>query len=101
PGPSGRLDGQRNVPIPIASIGYDAATNTVAIVPGRRIALAGRVKLTISGDLSGLSSAQGILLDGNNDGRPGGNFEAILQGFGSRPPQPLPPWIFDPPHRRR
>lgn len=101
PGPTGRLDGVRNLPIPLKSVVYNAETNSVVIVPGRRISLHTPVKLTINGDLAGLYSAEGIMLDGNDDGRPGGNYETILQGFASRPPRPLPPWIFNGPHRIR
>lgn len=92
PGPTGRLDGVRNIPIPIATIGYNPDTYTVVLIPARRISLSDQVKLTINGDMGGLYSPEGILLDGNNDGHPGGNFEVILQGFTAAPSRPLPPW---------
>lgn len=95
PGPAGRLDGVLNPPIPIKSLSYDPATNSVVLIPNRRISLHDRVKLTINGDMVGVSSAQGIVLDGNADGRVGGNFVAILEGFTARPPRPLPPWVFN------
>lgn len=99
-GADGKLNGVRDAPIPIASITVDSTRTTVTIIPGRRISLHEPVRLTINGDLAGVYSADGILLDGNNDGRAGGNYVAILQGFGARPPRPLPPWIFRGPGRR-
>ena len=65
--------------VPISSAVYDPATLTVTLHPCRRLNFHYGYKLTVIGTApSGLTDTQGLLLDGNNDGKPGGNFVTVL-----------------------
>ncbi len=93
-----RLDDSTNFPVGILFAGYNAATRTVFLLPSRRIALNDPVELTINGNIAGLTNADGVPLDGNGDGRPGGIYTTVLDGFTTRPPRPLPPPPLRPVH---
>jgi photosystem II stability/assembly factor-like uncharacterized protein len=62
---------------------YDAAAQTVTLVPSQVLNLHRVYRLTVNGTVPlGLTNTSGFLLDGNGDGKPGGNYVAILRGFG-------------------
>jgi uncharacterized repeat protein (TIGR01451 family) len=71
---------------------YDASTRTVTLIPRYRLNLHRQAQLTVNGSLPmGISDPSGNLLDGDRDGRPGGNFvttidRSLLAGpFDNRP----------------
>ena len=71
-GPAGRS-------IAIASAQYDPSTDMVALHPTKRINLHYTYTLTVSGTgPNGLTDTDGRLLDGNDDGKPGGNFKTTI-----------------------
>ena len=71
-GPAGRS-------IAIASAQYDLSTDMVALHPTKRIYLFATYTLTVSGTgPNGLTDTDGRLLDGNDDGKPGGNFKTTI-----------------------
>ena len=69
----------RETPIPITSAVYDPAALTVTLTPRRSLTVQGRYLLTVRGTGTGVADLNGNLLDGNNDGIPGGNFTTILR----------------------
>ncbi len=90
-GPDGRFGTHDDRSIAIKSAVYDATTNTVTLTPARRLNLHRRYELIVNGSTAtGVADVAGNLLDGNSDGRPGGNYVAILRGFGlDRPKTPF------------
>jgi hypothetical protein len=67
----------------ISSVTYNAATRTVTVRPNGRIPLRVPAQLTVrSSGPNGLTDRSGTLLDGDRDGRPGGDFVATFQGVG-------------------
>jgi hypothetical protein len=71
-GPGGRT-------IKIRRAIYDAATNTVTLVPALRLNLHWTYDLSINGSTaSGLTSPEGLLLDGAGTGVPGSNYMTRL-----------------------
>ena len=71
-GPAGRS-------IAIASAQYDPSTDVVTLHPTKRINLHYTYTLTVSGTgPNGLTDTDGRLLDGNDDGKPGGNFKTTI-----------------------
>ena len=71
----------------IRSAIYDPATLTVTLHPFRRINLHHRYKLIVVGtDPGGLTSAQGQLLDGADNGQPGSNYRTTLISRGLADP---------------
>ena len=62
---------------------YDAVARTVTLVPSQSLNLHLVYRLTVNGmSPNGLTNTSGVLLDGNGDGNPGGNYVADLRGFG-------------------
>ncbi|MFO0957964.1 MAG: hypothetical protein U0800_11135 [Isosphaeraceae bacterium] len=63
-------------PVAIASARYDARSNTVTLLLKGKVS--GPLQLTIHGDAN-LRDKAGNLLDGNNDGKPGGDYVRTLK----------------------
>src|SRR5271157_5748384 len=62
---------------------YDATDYTVTLTPGRPLALNSKAELVIRGNSpNGLRVSQGNLIDGNDDGHPGGNAIIFLSSSG-------------------
>jgi len=62
---------------------YDATDYTVTLTPGRPFALTRKAELVINGNPpNGLRDSQGNLIDGNDDGHPGGNAIVFLSSSG-------------------
>ena len=75
PGRDGRLGTADDRPIPLTSAVYDAATRTVTLSPNRLLNVHFRYRITVNGSPPlGLTDRFGTLLDGDRDGRPGGDF---------------------------
>ncbi len=69
--------------IPIESATYDPGSRSVKLFPSRRLDLARRFRLTIrANNPTGVADARGRLLDGNEDGRAGGDFNGRIRRFG-------------------
>jgi photosystem II stability/assembly factor-like uncharacterized protein len=74
--------------IPLVSATYDSTAQTVTLVPNQLLDLHRVYRLTVNGTApTGLTNTSGVLLDGNGDGKPGGNYVAILRGFGLDEPK--------------
>jgi hypothetical protein len=62
---------------------YNASNSLATLRPGQPFTLTKRVQLQVNGlQPSGLEDGAGRLIDGNNDGQPGGNAVAILRKSG-------------------
>ncbi len=84
PGADGRLGTRDDVRVAVRSASYDATALTVTLTPARRLNIHRRFRLTVRGTSpGGLTDATGILLDGDRDGRPGGDYRASMKGFGA------------------
>lgn len=82
-GRDGQLGTQDDVAIGLTRPFYDATNNTVSIRTRRAVSLHRRVTFAINGTApNGVRGANGQLLDGNNDGQPGGNFTRTFKGVG-------------------
>jgi cyclophilin family peptidyl-prolyl cis-trans isomerase len=69
--------------IKLRSASYNAADDTIALIPKKPFALSKAVQLLVDGDApSGLQDSQGRYIDGNHDGQAGGNAVAILSRSG-------------------
>jgi hypothetical protein len=80
-GPDGRLGTRDDRPIRLRASSYDAASRTVTLKPLRRLSSRNTYALLVSGTApGGLASLSGQLLDGDRDGRPGGDAKATLRG---------------------
>ncbi|WP_165074533.1 Ig-like domain repeat protein [Paludisphaera rhizosphaerae] len=77
PGRDGRLGTKDDRIIPLRDATYDAATHTVRIRPVGQVPLHGVSLLIIQGD-GGIVDQNGVALDGDDDGRPGGEYQAVL-----------------------
>ena len=65
--------------IVLESAAYNAATNTVTLTARKAFALTKTVQLRVSGQLPmGLEDSIDRLIDGDHDGQPGGDAEALL-----------------------
>ena len=64
--------------IPVVSASYDAAGQSVTLGLARPTPSNRPVALTINGGITGLTGANGVLFDGDNDQQPGGNYIALL-----------------------
>jgi hypothetical protein len=65
--------------IPLRSAQYEAASDSVTLTPRKPFDLTKVFQLRIDGRTgSGLEDASGLLIDGNNNGRPGGNVKVVL-----------------------
>jgi cyclophilin family peptidyl-prolyl cis-trans isomerase len=69
--------------IRLSSASYDAANDTIALIPKKPFALSKKVQLVVyGGPPSGLQDSQGRYIDGNDDGQAGGNVVRILSRSG-------------------
>src|SRR5207247_2109399 len=67
---------------------YEAATQTLILTPRRRLDIHRRFRLTVNGSTpTGVVDLNGNLLDGDANGQPGGDYTAILRGFGPDEPR--------------
>ncbi len=74
-------------PDPITSAVYDPATQSVTLTPLKRLPLSHGQELIANGFApGGLTSQQGVFLDGNSTGKPGSNYIAIFGGRRSLKP---------------
>lgn len=74
-----QLTGPDGIPIPIASASYNPMMRAVTIQPALRLDLHQTYQLVVNGTTpTGLTDLQGRLLDGNNDGLPGGNYVTAI-----------------------
>jgi uncharacterized membrane protein len=65
--------------VAISSAVYDPAALTVTLHPSRRLNFHYGYKLSVNGEApGGLTDTQGLLLDGHNDGKPGGNYVTVV-----------------------
>lgn len=69
--------------IPIKSAIYNPLTRTVTVTPLHRLSQRATYQLTVNGNFGGLASTAGIMLDGNGNGRAGGNFVVTFRGGGA------------------
>jgi len=82
-GPTGRSR-PHTLPIPIASAVYAPGALTVTLSPRRHLDLHRYYRLTVNGTPpAGLSSFDGVFLDGSGSGRPGSDYVALVHGFGT------------------
>jgi hypothetical protein len=90
PGRDRRLGTRDDILIGLRSAVYDAATRTVTLTTVGRIRPNTNILVTINAATDdpsvpvGVANLQGTLLDGNNDGRPGGVFRQVINS-GSLP----------------
>jgi hypothetical protein len=70
----------RPVALALAQASYNPATHAVTLTPAKRLAL--RTPLQLRLNASALTDGLGRPLDGNHDGRPGGDFLATLSPGG-------------------
>ncbi|MDG3004921.1 Ig-like domain repeat protein [Paludisphaera mucosa] len=79
PGRDGRLGTRDDRPIPLRDAVYDAATRSVTLRPTERLYLYGRSLLAVrAGVGAGVVDLAGNALDGDGDGRPGGDFVSVV-----------------------
>ena len=78
PGLDGRLGTRDDRTIRVRSVVHDASNRSVTINPFNRLLLRARYRLVLRGGESGISDTQGRVLDGDRDGRPGGDFVRII-----------------------
>jgi hypothetical protein len=83
PGKHGSYTARNAVVIPLKSATYTDSMHSVVLIPKKPFALTKPVQLLINGlSPSGLEDSFGRLIDGNDDGQPGGNAIAILSKKG-------------------
>ena len=83
PGKHGSFTAKNAGSIKLRSAVYDAASDTVTLTPKKAFSLSKPVELTINGNPpSGLQDTFGRLIDGDDDGTPGGNAAAVLRRSG-------------------
>jgi hypothetical protein len=69
--------------IPVRSAAYDSATQTVTLLPSRRIRLNELYQIQVNGTTAlGVSDLVGNRLDGDGDSRPGGDYSVRFRRFG-------------------
>ena len=74
-----KLVGPGNRRIKIKRAFYDAASDTVTLLPKTRLNIKSKFKLTVIGNTpSGVRSLSGLLIDGAHKGKPGSNFVTTL-----------------------
>jgi hypothetical protein len=82
-GTNGSFSAKNAKVIAIRSAVYDSVHHTVTLTPVTAFALKSPVQLTVNGTgTSGLQDTFRRLIDGNHDGKPGGNAVAILSQSG-------------------
>ncbi|QDV38451.1 Calx-beta domain-containing protein [Tautonia plasticadhaerens] len=85
PGHNRRIGTRRDLLIPLAPPQYDPATRTVTLTtlrpirPGTPVLVLVNQVTDVPGAGVGVADERGILLDGNDDGIPGGTFSATLR----------------------
>jgi uncharacterized repeat protein (TIGR01451 family) len=99
-GRDGRLNTRDDRVLPLASATYDPVAQTVTLTPIHLLKLRGHYGLLVNGNPGGVTGQNGLLLDGDNNGSPGGDFvttfgSEIWRG-GTTTPVPIPV-----PHARR
>jgi hypothetical protein len=83
PGKHGSYTAKNARTIPLGSASYSGADDTVTLIPKKPFKLAKPVQLFVDGlPPSGLQDSLGRLIDGDHDGRPGGNAVAVLTRSG-------------------
>jgi hypothetical protein len=68
-------------PVALTAAAYDPVAHTVTLTPRGKLP---RKPLQLTITAAGVLDAGGRPLDGNRDGKPGGNFQATFQGGGIR-----------------
>jgi hypothetical protein len=82
-GKRGSFDARNARALKLRSARYDVATATVTITPFRSFRLGKTLQFRINGSVpAGLVDLSGRLIDGDHDGRPGGNAIAFLRKTG-------------------
>jgi uncharacterized membrane protein len=65
--------------VPVSAAIYSPAAHTVTLYPSRQLNFHYNYFLVVNGAQPfGLTNAQGVLLDGDNDGKPGGNYITVI-----------------------
>lgn len=64
--------------IPVRAASYETSSQTLTLDLARPTPNNRPVALTINGGITGLTGANGVLFDGDNDQQPGGNYIALL-----------------------
>jgi hypothetical protein len=83
PGKHGSFTAKNAGNIKLRSAVYNAASDTVTLTPKKAFSLTKPVELTINGNPpSGLQDTFGRLIDGDDNGTPGGNAAAVLRRSG-------------------
>jgi hypothetical protein len=77
-GRDGRFGTKDDRVIRLRSVGYDAVTRTATLNCANRLALRARYQLIAKGSAGGIRDTAGRLLDGNADGKSGGDYVRIL-----------------------
>lgn len=67
--------------VKVRSAVYDAESRTLVLTPNHPIPLRQVFQLVVNGNFAGLRNTNGVLLDGDGDGLPGGNFVVTFQGL--------------------
>jgi hypothetical protein len=88
PGPDGHF-GSHNQFLLVEAASYNPLNRTVSVVTARPLPANVPFQLTVNGNFAGLADTAGIVLDGNLDGQPGGNFVTIVSN-----PQTLPKFFY-------
>lgn len=78
----GSFDGNPPRTIRLIAAVYNATNQTVTLFPRGRLDPHRSYQLTVNGNLAGLASSQGIVLQGNT-GRAGGNYVTVVPSLGS------------------
>ncbi len=72
---------QKSKPVPLSSATYNSSAFTVTLLTRKTLALNPPLNLTVQA--ASLLDALGRQLDGNDSGRPGANFTAVLSKAGT------------------
>ncbi len=81
PGPDGRFGTGDDRRVRVRVVSYSAASHTVKLTPRRPISVRKAALLVVSGSASadGVRDLLGRPIDGDQDGKPGGNYVAVLR----------------------
>ena len=81
-GPDGRIGTRDDRVVKVRSAAYAASAQTVTLKPAHRLSFFRHYLVTVRATApGGLTDAAGNLLDGNRDGRAGGDYQVIIKGF--------------------
>jgi hypothetical protein len=84
-GKRGVFTAKRAMLIKLRSAVYSGTSDTLILTPKKPFALTKPVQLQVSGEPpTGLEDILGRLIDGNDDGQPGGNASAVLRRTGAK-----------------